>query len=64
MIEFLRQLGELTKQETLTARNMAALPELDQVQFWKASFRPLLEQEEALREKILALQTKMQRRRE
>lgn len=60
MLELLRQVSALTRRETLTVSNMAALPERDQVQFWQAEFRPLLEQEDALREKILALQTKMQ----
>lgn len=60
MLDLLHQVSALTKQETSTTTNMAALPERDQVQFWQAEFRPLLEQEDALREKILALQTKMQ----
>jgi hypothetical protein len=38
---------------------MAALPVREQVEFWRKDFKPLLEQEDTLRSKILALTKKM-----
>ena len=60
MLEVVYQVCELTKQETIAVKNMAALPEQDQVGYWQNNFRPFIGQEDALREKILALQTKTQ----
>jgi hypothetical protein len=50
----------LTKQEVLTARNMAALAEQDQAEFWRTEFKPLLVQEYDLREKIQIVAGKIQ----
>jgi hypothetical protein len=60
MIELLRQVSELTKQETEVVTSMAALPGQDQVRFWEANFRPFVEQERALGEKMIAVQAKLQ----
>ena len=60
MIELARQFSELTRQESLTVRTMVALPQPEQAHYWHASFRPLIEQEETLREKTLTLQKKTQ----
>jgi hypothetical protein len=60
MLDLVRQVSALTKQEALSAKNMAVLPEKDQVEFWRRKFKPLLVQEDGLRQKIMALQTKMQ----
>lgn len=59
MFELIRQVSVLTKQETLTASNMAARPESEQPEFWQSEFKPLLEQEDTLRSKILILTKKM-----
>lgn len=59
MLELVRQVSVLTKQETLTASNMAALPVREQGEFWRKEFKPLLQQEDTLRSKILAPTKKM-----
>ena len=56
VMDFLRQSSELTKQEMAAARDMAALPQQDQPRFWNAQFRPLIEQEDVLRQKAIDLQ--------
>jgi hypothetical protein len=48
--------SELTKQQVLVAKQMAALPEKNQPEFWERNFRPLLEEENALRQKLAAVQ--------
>ena len=55
MVEMLREVGSLTRQETFAARDMAALPARDQADFWLREFRPLLVKDAALREKAIAL---------
>jgi hypothetical protein len=60
MLDLLRQVDSLTKQEALTARNMAALPARDQVNFWQKEFKPLLVQEDDLRQKIQIAAMKIQ----
>lgn len=57
--DLLRQGNELTKQEVLAAKQMASLPESYQPKFWQKNFRPLLEEEATLRQKIESLQRKM-----
>jgi hypothetical protein len=60
LLNLIRKMDTLTKQEVLTARNMAALPEQDQAEFWRTEFRPLLVQEYDLREKIQIVAGKIQ----
>ncbi len=60
MLDLLRQVDSLTKQEVLTVRSMAALPARDQVEFWQKEFKPLLVQEDHLREKIQIVAAKIQ----
>lgn len=59
MLDLVRRVYDVTKLESLAVRRMAQLPEDEQPQFWESEFKPLLEQEDALREKILVLQQKM-----
>ena len=56
VMDFLRQENRLTKQEVSVAKDMATLATEDQPRFWQAQFRPLLEQEFALRQKMRDLQ--------
>jgi hypothetical protein len=58
IIDVLGEIGSLTRQETLTAKDMAALPPKSQEDFWEREFRPLLVRESTLREKAIALQKK------
>ena len=55
-IEVLSEVDALTRQETSTAKEMAALPAQTQPDFWNKEFRPLLLKESALREKAIAIQ--------
>jgi hypothetical protein len=57
-IEVMSEIEALTRQETSTAKEMAALPAQTQPDFWEKEFRPLLLKESALREKAIAIQTK------
>jgi hypothetical protein len=59
IVDLLRQSNELTKKEVLVAKQMASLPENYQPKFWQKNFRPLLEEEAALRQKIVSLGRKM-----
>ena len=59
MLNLLRQVDSLTKQEVLTTRNMASLPPRDQPEFWEKEFRPLLVQQDELREKIQVVAAKI-----
>jgi len=58
IINMLGEIGSLTRQETLAAREMAALPARKQVDFWQSDFQPLLAKEVPLHEKAVALQKK------
>lgn len=60
MIDLARKVSALTKQETSSAKDMAALPEKDRAEFWQKNFKPLLVQEDILRQKYNALQAKKQ----
>jgi len=60
MLVLLRAVDSLTKQEVLAAQNMAALPTGDQVEFWQKEFKPLLLQEDDLRQKIQIVAAKIQ----
>lgn len=48
----LREDSEVTRKEVLATKQMATLPEERQVEFWNKNFRPLLEEENILRQKI------------
>jgi len=50
--ELLRQDNELTRKQILVTKQMAALPQEYQVEFWKKNFQPLAEEEDILRQKI------------
>ena len=56
LVDGLREAGSLTKEETLTAEKMAEVPPPDRLEFWNQAFRPLLNREVALHEKMVALQ--------
>lgn len=60
MLDRLRQVDSLTRQEVSTIHDMAALPEHEQVAYWQKEFRPLLAQEDQLREQIQVLAKKIQ----
>ena len=53
LIELVRQVNEVTKQEASVIHDMASLPAEEQVQFWHDEFMPLAAQEHALRERLL-----------
>jgi hypothetical protein len=50
--ELLHQDSELTSREIKVVRQMAELPEQEQVEFWKKNFQPLQQEEELLRQKL------------
>jgi hypothetical protein len=54
--DLLRKDSELTRKEVLVTRQMAALPDQEQIDFWNKNFLPLAQQEEDLRQKLAALQ--------
>lgn len=54
----LREDVSLTRKETEAAKNMAELPTQNQVAYWQKEFKPLLSQEDALREQLRALAAK------
>ena len=60
MLDLVRHVDSVTRQETVAARNMAGLSPRDQVDFWQKNFKPLLAQEDELRGKIQSLAAKMQ----
>lgn len=53
MIEITRQINATMKREAAVIRDMSALPQQEQLQFWHEEFTPLLAQEHALREQLL-----------
>ena len=55
IVDLLRQDNELTKKEILVAKQMASLPESYQPEFWQKNFRPLLEEEATVHQKIDSL---------
>lgn len=55
MLDLIREADSLTRRETLTIQNMAALPVSDQVAFWQKEFQPFIAQENELREKMQRL---------
>lgn len=55
VFDLIRQDIELTRKQVQVARQMAALPEELQVEFWNMNFRPLVEQEGIIRQKLAAL---------
>jgi len=59
MFELIRQDIEVTRKQVLVAKQMATVPEEYQVEFWEKNFRPLLEEEDVLRQKILASKASM-----
>jgi hypothetical protein len=53
IVELVRQINAVMKKEASVIRDISALPETEQVQFWHEEFVPLLAQEHALREQLL-----------
>jgi hypothetical protein len=50
-----RQEIDVTKKEVAVAKQMAELPEQQQVQFWRTNFQPLLAEEGQLQQKLAAV---------
>jgi hypothetical protein len=59
MIELIGQINAVMKKEVSVIRDMSALPDKEQVQFWHEEFAPLLAQEHALRETLLIVGQRM-----
>jgi hypothetical protein len=59
IIQLVRQVSSVMKKEASVIRDMSALPEEEQVQFWHEEFVPLLGQEHALRERLAIAGQKM-----
>ena len=57
-LDMLQQVSNVTKQEIGAAKTMAALPQVEQPSFWQSEFKPLLEQEDSLRKKMISLQAR------
>jgi hypothetical protein len=53
VLDLVRQINETIKKEASVIRDMGALPQGEQVQFWHEEFLPLLAQEHALREQLV-----------
>jgi hypothetical protein len=60
MLDLLRQIDSLTKQEVQTARNMASIPQRNQAEYWNNEFRPLLVQQQDLGTKLQVVVAKIQ----
>jgi len=56
VVDILRRVNDLTKEEVGVAKTMATLPPQDQPSYWQTHFKPLLEQEGTLREKMIEIQ--------
>lgn len=54
--DLLHQDIEITRKQVLVTKQMAVLPDQDQVEFWNNNFLPLAKQEDDLRQKLAALQ--------
>ena len=63
IIALIRQINEIIKKEASVIRDMRSFPEQEQVQFWHEEFMPLLAQEHALRERLLAAGQKVSQER-
>lgn len=55
----LEQGSQLTAKEVLVAKQMATLPKEQQAEFWNENFRPLLEEEDAIRQKMASAKATM-----
>ncbi len=53
MIEIIRQINATMRKGAAVIRDMSALPQQEQLQFWHEEFTPPLAQEHALREQLL-----------
>src|SRR5713101_6064214 len=53
LIEFVRQVNEVTRKEASVIHDMASLPAEERVHFWHDEFMPLAAQEHALRKRLL-----------
>lgn len=59
MVEIIRQINATMRREAAAIRDMSALPQQEQLQFWHEEFTPLLAQEHALREQLLVAGQRM-----
>jgi hypothetical protein len=59
LLNVMRALNKVFRQETSIIRNMALLPESERMQFWHEQFLPLEAQENALRARLLILGQRM-----
>jgi hypothetical protein len=59
LFALLSQDCELTKKQVFVTKQMASLPETDQVNFWNQNFRPLAEEESTIRVKFASMQKNM-----
>jgi len=55
IVTLVRQINEITKREGQVVHGMASLPEADRVRYWHEEFTPLVAEEQALRETLLAV---------
>jgi hypothetical protein len=53
IIDLIRQINSVMKEEASVIHDMSLLPEQERGQFWHEEFLPLLAQEHALRERLL-----------
>jgi hypothetical protein len=57
--ELLRQDSEITSKQVQVVKQMAELPERDQLEFWRRNFQPLQQEEEALRQRLASAKQTM-----
>jgi len=55
MFALLRQDSQLTKKQVEVVKEMGTLPERDQIEFWEKNVRPLLAEEDGIRQRIASL---------
>ena len=53
LIALIRQINDVMKKEASVIHDMGSIPEQEQVQFWHEEFMPLVEEEHALRERLV-----------
>lgn len=63
LIAIIHQINDVMMKEASVIRDVRSLPEQEQVQFWHEEFMPLVAQEHALREQLLAAEQKISQER-
>lgn len=63
LIALIREINDVMKKEASVIHDMRSIPEQEQVQFWHEEFMPLVDQEHALRERLVIVGQKVSQER-